>query len=174
MASKKDEHIPLSVVRKMPYRFLKRMLDKMRKRLKEDEVVQNMFKEYNLDIEEIDYIPMAFKTLDVSAKCDHAVIYFNWKLLCDGNFTKDWSYAVHEMTHFCQQTTGNVPTQGADDGSYLDNPAEQEGFQNQVEYIANHEGEGEAKKYVENLLDHHDIQEEEKKDELEAILLKEV
>lgn len=45
-----------------------------------------MFKEYDVDIEEIDYIPMKFGILDVSAKTDHGVIIYSWKLLTDGDF----------------------------------------------------------------------------------------
>jgi hypothetical protein len=157
MGSKKSEKIPLSQVKKMPYRSLNRMLKKLREFLKKDEVVQKMFKEYKVDIEEIDYIPMRFGTLDVSAKTDHGVIIYSYRLLTDGDFFKDFSYGVHEMTHWLQQTTGSKPTQSSDDGNYLDNPFEQEGFQNQIEYIANQNGEDEAENYVEDLLDHHDV-----------------
>lgn len=156
MASK-QEKIPLSQVRRLPYKTLNRMIKKMREHLKKDEVVQKMFKEYEVDLDELDLIPMRFGNLDVSAKTDHGVIIYNYKLLCDGDFLDDYSYGVHEMTHWLQQTTGSKPTQSADDGSYLDNPFEQEGFQNQVEYIANHKGENEAEEYVDDLLEHHEV-----------------
>jgi hypothetical protein len=156
MASK-HEKIPLSVAKKLPYATLNRMIRKMRNYLKSDSVVQEMFKEYGVDIEEIDLIPMRFGNLDVSAKTDHGIIIFNYKLLTDGDFFKDFSYGVHEITHWLQQTTGDKPTQSADDGSYLDNPYEQEGFQNQVEYIAKQFGEDEAENYVDDLLEHHDV-----------------
>jgi len=170
----KSDKIPLSVVKKLPYKTLNRMIKKMREYLKKDGVVQEMFKEYDVDIEEIDLIPMRFGNLDVSAKTDHGVIIFNYKLLTDGDFFKDFSYGVHEMTHYLQQTTGTKPTQSADDGEYLDNPYEREGFSNQVEYIANQFGPGEAENYVDDLLDHHEIEDENKRDELESVFLKEV
>ncbi len=156
MASK-NEKIPLSVAKRLPYATLNRMIRKMRNYLKNDSVVQEMFKEYGVDIEEIDLIPMRFGNLDVSAKTDHGVIIYNYKLLTDGDFFKDFSYGVHEITHWLQQTTGTKPTQSADDGSYLDNPYEQEGFQNQVEYISKQFGEEEAENYVDDLLEHHDV-----------------
>ena len=172
MVTKKTEKLPLSAVKKLPYASLNRMIRKMREYLKRDGVVQEMFKEYEVDIEEIDLIPMRFGNLDVSAKTDHGVIIFNYKLLTDGDFFKDFSYGVHEMTHWLQQTTGTKPTKSSDDGNYLDNPFEQEGFQNQVEYIANQFGDGEAENYVDDLLDHHDIDDdkefEEKKETLMA------
>lgn len=168
-----QEKIPLSKVKKLPFKSLNRMIKKMREYLKTDEVVQKMFKEYDVDIEEIDYIPMMFGNIDVSAKTDHGIIIFNYKLLTDGDFFKDFSYGVHEMTHWLQQTTGTKPTQSSDDGSYLDNPFEQEGFQNQVEYIANQFGENEAEKYVDDLLDHHEIDnKKEQKDKKETLMAK--
>jgi hypothetical protein len=173
MGAKKSEKIPLSQVKKIPYRSLNRMLKKLREFLKKDEVVQKMFKEYEVDIEEIDYIPMRFGTLDVSAKTDHGVIIYSYKLLTDGDFFKDFSYGVHEITHWLQQTTGSKPTKSSDDGNYLDNPFEQEGFQNQVEFIANQDGEGEAEDYVDSLLDHHDVDSnKERKDKKETLMAK--
>lgn len=170
----KSEKIPLSVIKKMPYSTLNRMIKKMRDFLKKDGVVQEMFKEYGVDIEEIDLIPMRFGPLDVSAKTDHGVIIFNYKLLTDGDFFKDFSYGVHEMTHWLQQTTGDKPTQSADEGSYLDNPFEQEGFQNQVEYMANMFGEDEAEEYVDDLLEHHNIDDKEEAEDKKETLLSKV
>jgi len=174
MSSKKSEKIPLSAVKKLPYQSLNRMIKKMREYLKHDGVVQEMFDKYSVDIEEIDLIPMRFGNLDVSAKTDHGVIIFNYKLLTDGDFFKDFSYGVHEMTHWLQQTTGDKPTQSADDGNYLDNPFEQEGFQNQVEYIANQFGDGEAENYVDDLLEHHEVEDDKEYDDKKETLMAKV
>ena len=170
----KKEKIPLSAVKKLPYQSLNRMIKKMREYLKHDGVVQEMFDKYGVDIEEIDLIPMRFGNLDVSAKTDHGVIIFNYKLLTDGDFFKDFSYGVHEMTHWLQQTTGDKPTQSADDGNYLDNPFEQEGFQNQVEYIANQFGDGEAENYVDDLLEHHEVEDDKEYDDKKETLMAKV
>jgi hypothetical protein len=170
MAAQKEKEIPLSQVKKLPYKSLDRMIKKMREYLKKNDVVQKVFEEYGVSIEELDYIPMMFGELDVSAKTDHGVIIFNYKLLTDADFFEDFSYGVHEMTHWLQQTTGNKATKSSDDGSYLDNPYEQEGFQNQVEYIAEQFGEDHAEQYVDELLEHHEVDSdkefEEKKDTL--------
>ena len=173
MPSEKEK-IPLSQVKKLPYRSLNRMLKKMREYLKQNEVVQRMFEEYGVDIEEIDFIPMMFGNLDVSAKTDHGVIIFNYRLLCDGDFFKDFSYGTHEITHWLQQCTGKKATKSSDDGEYLHNPYEQEGFQNQIEYIAEQFGEGEAEEYVDDLLEHHEVEDKKEQDELQAILLEKV
>ena len=174
MSSKKSEKIPLSQVKKMPYRTLNRMLKKLREFLKKDDVVRKMFKEYEVDIEEIDFIPMKFGNLDVSAKTDHGVIIYNYKLLTDGDFFKDFSYGVHEITHWLQQTTGTKPTKSSDDWSYLDNPFEQEGFQNQIEYISKQDGKEEAEDYVNNLLDHHEIESDKERDKKKETLMAKV
>lgn len=173
MSSKSEEKIPLSQVKKLPYKSLNRMIKKMREYLKQNEVVQAMFKDYDVDIEEIDYIPMMFGNLDVSAKTDHGVIIYNYKLLTDGDWFKDFSYGVHEMTHWLQQTTGTKATKSSDDGSYLDNPYEQEGFQNQVQYIADQFGDAEAEQYVDDLLDHHEVEsKKEVKEKKETLMAK--
>lgn len=174
MPSKKDEKIPLSQVKKLPYKSLNRMIKKMREYLKQNEIVQKMFKEYDVDISELDYIPMMFGNLDVSAKTDHGIIIYNYKLLTDGDFFKDFSYGVHEMTHWLQQTTGNKATKSSDEGSYLDNPYEREGFQNQVQYIADQFGEGEAEQYVDDLLKHHEVESDSEVQEKKETLMSKV
>ncbi len=159
------KQLSIEQIKKLPYHSLQRLLNKLREFLKKDTVVKRMFKEYGVDINEIDHIPMMFDDLEVSAKTDHGVIIFSYKLLTDGDFFKDFSYGTHEINHYLQQTTGNKPTQSSEDGNYLDNPYEEEAFQNQVEYIHNHFGEQEAEKYVDHLLDYHEVgsEKEEKK-----------
>lgn len=153
-------------------RKLRPLIERVRERIKNHEIVQGMFDEYKVDLSEIDLIPMAFADLDVSARTDHGVIYFGTKLLKDGDFDGDDHYLVHELTHFLQQTTGTKPTQGSEDGKYLDNPDEIEGFQNQTQYLSETRDEEEAEKYVEKVLDHHDMngqKREVRKEELMAL-----
>ncbi len=169
----KNQKISLEVIKKLPSQTLLRLISKLKSTLKEDKTVIDIFNKYDIDINEIDIIPMWFADLDVSARTDHGIIYFNYKLLTDGDFFKDYSYGVHEITHFLQQTTGDGPTKNSNDDSYLHNPYEQEGFSNQVEYISNNEGKDTAEKYVDKVLNYHDIDGEEK-EELESILLKKV
>jgi len=156
MSADEKDKIPLAQIKKLPYKTLNRMLKKMREHLKNDDVMKKIFDEYKVDISEIDYIPMMFDNLEVSASTNHGVITFNYKLLCDGDFTKDFSYGIHEITHWLQQTTGAKATRSSDDGDYLKNPHEQEAFSQQVAYIADNHGENEAETYVDDLLDHHD------------------
>jgi hypothetical protein len=133
------------------------LINRAKKFLKKNDVMKQVFKDNGVDISFLDYIPIKFGDIDVSATTSHGIITLNYKLLLDGDFFKDYGYLVHEISHYLQQCFRNKPTQGAEEGKYLDNPDEQEGFQNQIQYIAEEFGDHEADKYVEGLLDHHDI-----------------
>lgn len=153
-------------------RILLKIINKAKKKLKEDETMQSICKEYDVEIDEIDYIPTYFKKLDVSAKTDHGIVWLNYKLLLDGFDIKDWSYLVHEYSHYFQQTTGTKPTKSSNDGNYLDNPYEEKAFQNQVEYISDHFGDNEAEEYVDHLLEHHEVDNKEIDDKKETLMAK--
>lgn len=174
MSKKKDEKFSLEDVKKIPPKMLLRIIDKAKEFVKKDETMQKVFNDYDIDINEIDYIPMYFAELDVSAKTDHSVIYFNYKLLQDGDFFDDYQYLIHEITHYIQQSTGNGPTQGAADGPYLENSAEQEAFQNQIKFLSDHFGDDKAEDYVDDLLAHHEIKSPKKQKELEGVLMEKI
>lgn len=159
--------------KKIPPITLLRAIKKAKNFLKTDPTMLNMFKEYGVDISEIDIIPTYFKNLSVSAKTDHGIVYLNYSLLEDGLSIKDLSYLIHEYCHWLQQCCGEKPTKSANDGDYLHNKFEQEGFANQVEYLANRLGDEEAEDYVDNLLEHHDKDGKEKK-ELKKIIMEKV
>jgi hypothetical protein len=169
-----NKKMTLKEVKQQSPSFFLRNINKMKEKLKKDGVMQEVFLEYEVDIDELDDIAVMFKDLDVSAKCDHGIVYLNYKLLLDGDFEDNYGYAIHEITHWLQQTTGDKPTKSSDDGEYLDNEFEQEGFANQIKYIAENEGEDEAEDYVDRLLDHHDVEDEDKREELEEVLLDKV
>lgn len=153
--------------------FLLRIIQKAKDILKKDEIMQNVFKEYDLSIKDIDLIPTYFKKLNVSAKTDHGIVYLNYKLLENGFDFHNLSYLIHEYSHYLQQTTGTKPTKSSNDGHYLDNKFEQEAFSNQIEYLADHKGDKEAEDYVENLLDHHEVDnKKEREDKKETLMAK--
>ena len=139
----------------IPHKKLEPMLEKIKQRVFKHEVIEDMLKKYKIDRSELDLVPMTFAKIPVSARTDHAVIYINVDLAEDGDFDEDDHYIAHELTHFCQQTTGSKPTPGSTEDNYLDNPTEQEGFRNQSKYIAETKGEEEAEDYIEQVLDHH-------------------
>lgn len=139
---------------------LLKIIEKGRQFVKKHPVVIKKFKEYKTDINEIDYVPIIFDDLDVSAKTEHGIILLNYELLCDGNFVTDYGYLAHELVHYLQQTVKPNGTEPEDD--YLKNPDEQEGFNTQIKFIEHEYGEDEANQYVEHLLDHHDVNDADK------------
>ena len=77
-----------------------KLIDKVRERIKDSDTVKKMFEEADVDLDIIDLVPMTFSDLEVSARTDHGVIYFNFSLLDDGDFEHDDHYMVHELKHF--------------------------------------------------------------------------
>lgn len=153
--------------------YQKELLNKCINKLKDDLTIQKLFSKNGVDLDVLDIIPIKFEPLSVSAKTDHGIISLNEKLLDKKNFIEISQYLVHELSHFFQQCFGNVGTQNSDDGNYLENKYEQEAFQNQVEFIANNKSENAAEKYVDKLLDYHDVNDS-KKDDIEDVLLAKV
>jgi hypothetical protein len=160
-------------VKKISPKILLKIINRAKKYLKTNDVFIDMCKEHNVDVNILDSVPVRFGDIEVSARTSHGIIILNYKLLCDGDFFKDYSYLCHELEHMLSQCFGDTATMGANDGDYLHNPDEQKGFQRQIEYIDDQFGMGEATKYVEHLLDHHDKGGKEK-EKLKDILMKKV
>lgn len=168
------EKISLDQIKKLPPEFFLSLINKAKRYLKKNQVFIDLCKEYQVEPSIIDLLPIKFDKLDVSAKTLKGIVILNYKLLEDGDFFKDYSYLIHEITHVFQQTLNKKPTQSSDDGSYLDNKYEQESFQNQVEYIAEEFGGSEAEDYVENLLHHHEVDDKKEKEEKKELFLAKV
>lgn len=150
----KETKISLEQVKQISPKTLLSLINKAKTFLKKDKVMLEALREYEVSPDEIDVIPVMFKELEVSARTEQGVIYLNYKLLCDGDFFKDYGYLVHEVVHYFQQTRSDGPTKSSK--QYLENPDEQEGFAHQIAWLDHHFGEDEAKDYTENLLDYHD------------------
>jgi hypothetical protein len=152
--------MPSEIVTKgLPHKQFAPLLDKLKKRVFDSDVVKDILKEYDIERSEIDLWPICIAKIPVSARTDHGVIYLNIDLFAKGDIEEQLDandhYLPHEMTHVCQQTTGNKATPGSTDDNYLDNPTEQEGFQNQTKYISDTKSDEEAEEYVDQVLDHH-------------------
>lgn len=167
--------MPFSIeqVKQIPPKTLLKLINRAKEFLKRNEVMKELCQEYGVNVSIIDFIPIRFGDLDVSARTERGVITLNYKLLCDGDFFKDYHYLIHECQHYFDQCYGKKPTPGADDGDYLSNPAEERGFQRQLEYIDHMFGKDEANRYVEHLLDHHEVDDAER-DERKEVLMKRV
>ena len=145
------------------------LLNSIKEKIKKNDVVIDMFKKYDVNLDYIDYVPLAFAELDVSARCDHGIIYFNYKLL-DKPDQLD-HYFCHELTHHLQQCYSSKATKGANDGDYLDNKFEQEGFRNQTEYLSETRGDNVAENYIDKVLDHHEVDSKKEREKRKKKLL---
>jgi uncharacterized FlaG/YvyC family protein len=158
----------------MPQKIIyvpQKIIDNVRGRVKKSPSIIDMFNLAGIDINEIDLVPMCFADLDVSATTDHGIIYFNIKLLDDGDFEKDDHYMAHELQHYCDQCTGTHPTQGSNEGEYLDNPTEIKGFNAQTKFISETRNEAAAEKYIEQVLDHHEVNDNKEREQRKEQLL---
>jgi hypothetical protein len=162
--------VSLEQLKQIPPAKLAKLIDKVREKLKTSQTIIDMFQEYEVDLAEIDLIPICFSELEVSARTEHGIIYLNYSLLSDGDFENDDHYLAHEIDHFLQQTTGSQPTQGSTDDSYLDNEFEQEGFQTQTKYLSETKGDEAAEQYVDKVLDHHEVEGKERKEKRKELL----
>lgn len=144
-------------------------VEKIKAALKKEPIVISEFKKYKRDIDEVDNVSIQFDpNLDVSAKTVNGKIYLNAKML-----EEDWKnyfhYAVHEITHYLQHTSGKCNGHG-EEKSYLDNPAEIEAFQNQLKYREKTEDKSEVNQYVKDLFDKHNVPKKERSEKKKELL----
>lgn len=143
----------------------------IKEQLKREPIVQKEFKKYERNINDVDKVSIEFDpNLDVSAKTINGKIYLNAKML-----EEDWHdyfhYAVHEVTHYLQHTSGKCNGHGDNEKvPYLDNESEVEAFQNQLKYREKTEDKKTVNKYVKDLLDKHDVPQDERKEKKKELL----
>jgi len=140
----------------------------MKDKAKEDPGLKEVFREYGLDMCEIDDVSVEFAALDVSAKTKDMAIFINEKFIDEDH--DPTHYLIHELVHYCQQKTGK--TEGHQNvEEYLDKPTEEEAFKTQIEFKRVEDGEEESEDYLDSLLDHHDFtgkKREDKKEEFSS------
>ena len=147
------------------------ILSEIRQSLKENEIAQEICKEQGFDIDIIDGIPIEFEEdLDASAKTVDSKIRLSTSLL-DEEFEIIMRYAIHELVHALQHMRLDN-FESYDDLDYLDRPDELEAFQFQIAYDAQERGEDEAIDYVEDLIEYHEIPEDDKLSKKEELLEK--
>lgn len=138
-----------------PEKTIKELLNLLR----EHPQVRALFARFKVPISKLDEIPLRFKKMDVSAKAKDGVIYLNERLAEDGDFVEDAHYILHELTHILQQISGKADDFGDTKGlDYLDLPTEIEAFREQIQFIRNYKGNKDAEKYLNDLLDFHELQ----------------
>jgi len=146
------------------------IISKVKIFLKKDDVVKDIFNQYNKNIKDMDGISISFeKNLDVTAKTIDGKIILNTSLM-DENFNIICRYVVHELTHVFQHMEKEFSKKQKKEEKYLDRPEEIEAFQNQVKFDSKKRSRKEAIKYIEDLLSYHKIKKEERKEKKKQLL----
>jgi len=149
-----------------------KLLGKIRTHLKNDDMAKDLLKKYKIKPWIFDAFPLDFKEMKVTAKTVNGTIYLNPKI-SEMNFDIVMRYVIHEFVHVLQHISEEK--NGEDDSNdkeqdYLDREDEIEAFQHQVAYDAENRGEEAAEKYVDELLEFHDIPVGEKKTKKKEIM----
>jgi hypothetical protein len=137
-------------------------LQKIKEELQKHPIAREICKEYNVECDIIQGIPICFEDdLEASAKTVEGSIYLNSNLL-DEDFETIMRYAIHELVHALQHMRSGEPGQINFDKTerqkdYLDQDAEIEAFQKQVEYQEDTKGPKDVVKYIDGLLKYHKI-----------------
>lgn len=147
------------------------LLAEIKQEMKNNDIVAEICKEHGFNIDIIDGIPLEFvDDLEASAKTVDSRIQLNSELLNE-DFEIIMRYAIHELVHSLQHMKSEGIDPYASD-EYLDRDDELEAFQFQIAYDAEERGENEAVDYVEDLIEYHEIPEEEQQDKKEELLKK--
>ncbi len=145
------------------------LLSRIKKEIKQDEVCKDICKEHGFDLSIIDGISIDFDDdIDVSAKTINSKIFLNSGLL-EKSFETIMRYVVHELVHAFQHMKMYGEDKNKKEQEYLDDENEVEAFKRQVEFQAKEEGVDKAEDYVEDLIEYHEVPEDErnsKKNEL--------
>lgn len=147
------------------------LLAKIKQEMKNNDIVSEICKEHGFNIDIIDGIPLEFvDDLEASAKTIDSRIQLNSELLNE-SFEIIMRYAIHELVHSLQHMKSEGIDPYASD-EYLDRDDELEAFQFQIAYDAEERGEDEAIDYVEDLIEYHEIPEDEQESKKEELLEK--
>ena len=146
------------------------IISKIKEEIKKDPITKELLRQYSKDESFIDAIPLDFsEDIDVSAKTINARILLNKNLLKEP-FDIILRYAIHELVHSLQHVNLNDDFNKYEEYEYLDRPDELEAFQVQIEFDKERRGEDAVVEYVEDLLDYHDIPENEYNDKRNELM----
>jgi len=144
-------------------------IEKIKAALKKEPIVQKEFKKYKRDINDIDNVVIKFDPdLDVSAKTVNGEISLKADML-DEDWHDYFHYAVHEITHYLQHTSGKCNAE-EQEKPYLDNKNEIEAFKNQLKYREKTEDKKDVNQYLTDLFDKHDIPKSERPEKKKELL----
>tara|TARA_R110002020_G_scaffold50716_9_gene143323 strand:+ start:13312 stop:13818 length:507 start_codon:yes stop_codon:yes gene_type:complete len=145
-------------------------LSNIRAYLLKNDVAEDICKEFGFDKNILYGVSISFDSeIDVAAKTTDSKMLLNTSLL-DEKFDIIMRYVIHELVHVFQ----HIKREGIDDPydgmEYLERPDEVQAFQFQVEFQEDFSGENDAKEYVDDLIEYHEIDDNQKDDKKEELL----
>ena len=146
-------------------------LSKIRTSLMNDSIAKEICKENGIGTWFLASVPIRYEEIEVTAKTVNGNIILNPKLM-QKSFKIIMRYVIHELVHAIQHVKDYGKKQDDKRKDYLNREDEIEAFQYQVTYDNQTRGEEQAEKYVENLLDFHDISSDKREDKKEEIMEK--
>jgi hypothetical protein len=153
-----------------------KLVAELKKKLLKNKTAKTIAKKYGLTdsfVKIVDGLSISFdEDLDVSGKTIDGIIYLNEKILKDPK--KAMEYVVHEFTHVCQHIVNEGKTKknkAEKKKDYLNRETELEAFTAQIEEKKNTQGEKEARDYIDDLLDHHKIKSQKKRETIRKMLM---
>lgn len=153
-----------------PVKNPKQVIEDLMGLLRRHPQVLTLFARFGVSIDEFDQIEVGFKAMDVSAKTRDGKIWINKRFLEDGDLVGDAHYICHEIVHWLQQRTGLEKYHQPDHyPDYLSLPTEIQAFREQIQFIRSYKGEEAAQKYLDELLDFHELKGAERKERAEQL-----
>ena len=133
-------------------------------------MVKEVCNDFGFSTDIIDGVVMKFDDIETSAETVNGEMVLNNELIKE-EFDILMRYPVHELVHVFQHMNREGLNRDPYEGmEYLDRPDEQQAFRAQVEDEVETRGPEAAQEYVDELLDYHDIPEEQKGEKKEELL----
>ncbi len=165
----------LKVAKKSKIEEKQKLFAEIRKHMKNSDIAKECLKEKKIGSWIFDAFPLDFDDIDVTAKTVNGTIYLNPKVL-KMDFKIVMRYVIHEFVHVLQHINEEKKGDKKSDKNqdYLDREDEIEAFQKQIKFDAKVRGPEAAEKYVDELLEFHEIDNKKEKKKKKTLLLGEV
>ena len=146
-------------------------LSKIRTALMNDSTAKEICIDNEIEPKFLEIVPIRYEKLEVTAKTVNGSIILNPKLM-KKSFKIIMRYVIHELVHAIQHVKDYGEKQNDKKKDYLNRADEIEAFQYQVKYDKKHRGKEKTEKYVNGLLDFHDLSADKKEEKKEEIMRK--
>ena len=144
-------------------------VSRLRSAIKNNEIAKSLCKENGFDDSILDGISISFTTdIDVKAKTRNGNILLSQDII-DEPISRIISYLIHELTHVFQHMERIGKKDPYEDEDYLDRPDEIEAFRNQIKQDAETRPDKKVIEYVEDLVEYHDVPEDERDSKIKEL-----